>query len=64
MKLCAPTLRGARAAGAERTCPVLKKQCLGTTLNNGVAVNNGPVNLDIGNGGVRARGPPLSQPVS
>lgn len=40
---------------AERTCPVFKKQCLGTTLVNGTYVNNGPVNLDFGNGGVRAR---------
>ncbi len=43
---------------------MLKKQCLGTTLNNGVAVNNGPVNVDIGNGGVRARGLPFSQSAS
>ncbi|KAK9832504.1 hypothetical protein WJX81_002657 [Elliptochloris bilobata] len=35
----------------ERTCPVFKKQCLGTTIVNGTAVNNAPVNLDFGNGG-------------
>ena len=34
---------------------MFKKQCLGTSLVNGTYVNNGPVNLDFGNGGVRAR---------
>ena len=42
---------------------MFKKQCLGTSLVNGTYVNNGPVNLDFGNGGVSARHSPATSTV-